>query len=286
MKAYRITAIGLLSIAILMVLTKIVVWDYSFRRFLPKTRYEVTCMMSFEGFNEPVRITTFLPQSDERQTITEETNTSPSMGFGIEQSAAGKMGIWQNDFTSGNNQVTYTFQYMGSSREYLIDSALTISNGYPRLFDQYLKSTPEIQVDHPRIREIYQEIVGDEQRILPILQSIHDYTGSLTPRPFKGVTDALTAAKLGEASCNGKSRLFVALARSAHIPARLVGGLILENGTKKTSHQWVEAYILGEWVPFDPLNDHFASIPFNYVSLYRGDEFLFSHTPSINFDYS
>jgi len=286
MKTYRIYAIGLISVAVLIVSIKILFWDYSFQRFLPKTRYEVTCMMSFEGFNEAVSIRTYLPQSNERQTITEEINSSPSMGFSIEPSSAGKQGVWQADLVSGNNQVIYTFHFLGSSRKYVMDSTLTVTDHYPRLFDQYLEATPEIQVNHPRIREIYQDLVGDEQRIVPILRSIHAYTNSLTPRPYKGLTDALTAAKLGEASCNGKSRLFVALARSANIPSRLVGGLILENGTKKTSHQWVEAYIAGEWVPFDPLNDHFASIPFNYVSLYRGDEFLFSHTPGINFDYS
>jgi transglutaminase-like putative cysteine protease len=55
----------------------------------------------------------------------------------------------------------------------------------------------------------------------------------------------VTAAKLGEASCNGKSRLFIALARRAGIPSRLVGGVILSTGVKRTSHQWVEAYVSG-----------------------------------------
>jgi transglutaminase-like putative cysteine protease len=285
-KIHQISAYILISLAAVVVLLKILFWDYSFKRFLPKTRFEVTCMMSFEGFNEQVRLATYLPQSDERQTITEEINSSPSMGFRIEQSGAGKRGVWESDFASGSNQVLYSFNYLGKSRKYLIDTTLILRNNYPRIFEEYLRATPEVQVDHPRIREIYQQIAGEEIHVVPILRAIHDYTHSLTPRPFKGVTDALTAAKLGEASCNGKSRLFVALARSAHIPSRLVGGLILENGTKRTSHQWVEVYISGEWIPFDPLNNHFASIPYNYAALYRGDEFLFSHTPDINFDYS
>ncbi len=282
----RHIAYTLIAVATLMVVIKIIFWQYSFSKFLPKTRFEVTCMMSFEGFNEPVRLSTFLPQSDDRQTITEEINNSPSLGFRIEQTGTGKLGVWESDLARGSNQVLYSFQYMGKSMQYVVDTSLVIQRNYPRLFDRYLRATPEIQSDHPLIREIYQEVVGDEQKVIPLLQAIYDYTGKLTPRPFKGVTDALTAARLGEASCNGKSRLFVALARSAHIPSRLVGGLILEKGNKRTSHQWVEAYVSGEWIPFDPLNGHFASIPFNYVTLYRGDEFLFSHTPNINFDYA
>ena len=62
------------------------------------------------------------------------------------------------------------------------------------------------------------------------LRRIYDFVSAMPQRPFKGTTDALTALRLGEASCNGKSRLFVALARAAGIPARLVGGLVLETG--------------------------------------------------------
>jgi hypothetical protein len=104
-------------------------------------------------------------------------------------------------------------------------------------------------------------------------------------RNFSGYTDALTALKLGEASCNGKSRLFVALARTLNLPARLVGGLVMEQGVKRVSHQWVEVYINGHWVPFDTINDRFAEIPSHYLTLYYGDFVLFKHTSNINFQY-
>ena len=286
MKIHRLTAFSLIVISIVMVVMKILFWDYGFKKFLPKTRYEVTCVMTFEGFSEPVSVSTYLPQSDGRQSINEETYSSPDLQFKIEPSTSGKQGVWETDLASGRKQVIYSYHFLGSSQKFLIDSSLVVKQNYPRIFDQYLEATSNIQVNHPLIREIYQEKVGSEQHIHAIMKSIQEYTGSLTPRPFKGVTDALTAAKLGEASCNGKSRLFVALSRSAGIPSRLVGGLILENGTKKTSHQWVEVYISGEWVPFDPLNGHFAYVPYNFIALYKGDEFLFSHTPNINFDYA
>jgi len=56
-------------------------------------------------------------------------------------------------------------------------------------------------------------------------------------------------------------------------------------GRKRISHQWVEAYIGGHWVPFGPTNDHFAEVPERYLVLYRGDESLFRHSSDINFDY-
>ena len=40
------------------------------------------------------------------------------------------------------------------------------------------------------------------------------------------LTDARSAFEEQEASCNGKSRLFVALCRAHMIPARMVGGIM------------------------------------------------------------
>jgi hypothetical protein len=99
------------------------------------------------------------------------------------------------------------------------------------------------------------------------------------------LTDAVTALEQYEASCNGKSRLFTALCRSLQIPTRLVGGLILEEGRKKTSHLWAEVYVEGIWVPMDALNGHFASLPAHYLELYRGDKFLIRRKGGFDFDY-
>jgi len=129
-------------------------------------------------------------------------------------------------------------------------------------------------------------VPAEKPAILDAVTRIHRHLqDNLANRDFSGYTDALTALKLGEASCNGKSRLFVAMARKLNIPARLVGGLVMQQGSKRTSHQWVEAYISGHWVPFDTINDHFAEIPANYLTLYYGDLVLFKHTANVNFQY-
>ncbi len=65
----------------------------------------------------------------------------------------------------------------------------------------------------------------------------------------------------------------------------MVGGVILEDGNKKTSHAWTEVFIENQWIPFDVLNDHFASLPAHYMQLYTSDLYLIKHTTDINFDY-
>jgi hypothetical protein len=108
----------------------------------------------------------------------------------------------------------------------------------------------------------------------------------LLPADFSGQTDALTALRLGEASCGGKSRLMVSLLRTVGIDARLVGGLILGDGDRKrTSHVWVEVKLGDQWVPYDPLNGYRAELPSHYLTLYTGDLPLIVHARGLAFDY-
>jgi hypothetical protein len=78
----------------------------------------------------------------------------------------------------------------------------------------------------------------------------------------------------------------VALSRNLGYPARIKGGIIVENTDKRTSHAWAEVLINEIWVPFDALNNHFGYLPANYLELYRGDESLITHTAGIQFDYT
>jgi len=54
--------------------------------------------------------------------------------------------------------------------------------------------------------------------------------------------------------CDEYSNLLIAMLRSAGIPARYASGIVYGGIDAKSwqSHAWVEAYISGEWAPFDP----------------------------------
>jgi hypothetical protein len=164
---------------------------------------------------------------------------------------------------------------------------MAIPRSYPKEFDENLAATPGIQVKDPLVEKELRKIVpGREPKLLDALTRIHRHLQDrFANRDFAGYTDAVTALKLGEASCNGKSRLFAAMARKLNIPARLAGGLVMKQGAKRVSHQWVEVYANGHWVPFDTINDHFAELPAHYLRLYTGDLVLFKHTVNVNFQY-
>lgn len=272
-------------IPLIVILTKFTFWDYSFKKILPKTSYDVIINAETEGYGDDLKISWYLPESDSRQTISDESNFSGSMDFTINKLESGRQGSWTKQADNEKNNVSYHFSFLGKSQKFEIDSTLDIPKSVSPSIGKYLLSTENIQVNHPYINEIYENNISKSSKIKDVLISVFNYVSSLKSKPFKGLTDAVTAAKLNEASCNGKSRLFAALARKAGIPTRLVGGIILNEGTKKTSHQWVEVYIYGYWIPFDALNNHFAEIPSNYLTLYKDDHFLFSHSSNINFNY-
>lgn len=244
-------------------------------------RFSLT--ITFDAANEDIVTRTYLPLTNDRQEVINESLQSGTLEFTNDESLVGRQGIW-----NGYSATPIRYNAIISSREqkYEIDPELDIPTDYPPHLKRWLGPTDVIQVNDPRILELWMNIQPKERKLLATLEAIHDYTlNEIEGAPFKGTTDAITTMILKKASCNGKSRLFVALARLNGIPTRLVGGVILETDKKKTSHQWVEAYVQGHWVPFDPLNGYFAHIPHHYLELYIDDQALFSHTRNINFDY-
>lgn len=246
--------------------------------------YDYSLSMSFVGDDRDVDVTTFLPAGDERQDIVRENILSGQLQFDDQTDRSGRRGMWSGD---SGREIRYHALITSKELTYELDQSLQVPQFLPEQYSQYLIEEDGIQVNHPEIRDLWSSIQPDDSReLVPVLNAIYNYTyQDIEGAPFKGFTDALTALRLGRASCNGKGRLFVALARSNGIPARLVGGVIMNEGSKRTSHQWIEVLIEGRWVPFDPTNGYFARLPENYLRLYTGDHALFRHTKNINFDY-
>lgn len=285
MKSYKIFTFSTLLLVAVIIVLKFTKWNYTFNSILPVESYEVVFNYEFDGFGEDVKVESYIPKSNDHQNIDQEQHNSGVLNLEIVEDASGRKAIWKTNYLDHHEKLSYSFSFTGKAIQYQIDSSLVIEENYPSSIKNYLESTKKIQSNHPYIIEVYEREVNTSGNLLETVTEIYEYVSSLKNKTFKGLTDAVTAAKLGEASCNGKSRLFLALARRAGIPGRLVGGVILDAGQKKTSHQWLEIYVNGYWIPFDALNNHFAFLPENYMELYKGDEFLLNHTSGINFDY-
>lgn len=252
--------------------------------FSPQRLFNLSFNGTFSDDEETVNVHTYLPHNDRWQTILKENLSTTAVTSSEQLLDSGRLLTWTAE--EGQNNIGYQIKVFTQGQVFHIDSSLPIPKQYPDELANFLLPTEYVQVEHPEIITLWESIRQEDTSIYGVLNSIYNHTwNEIENLPFKGTTDALTAARLGAASCNGKSRLFVALARLNHIPARLVGGLILENAKKKTSHQWIEVYINGHWVPFDPTNGYFAQRPSNYLRLYEGDKALFRHTSNIGFDF-
>jgi transglutaminase-like putative cysteine protease len=258
---------------------------YNLENLVPVESYDVTTQMTMVGHGDSIRVRTFLPRENSRLTLSHETATSDLPGYYERAFGGNRLGEWSGPAVQGPRSIRVSYRALPRAVTYTIDAAIHVPGPPSTRDNPLLQATPTVQVDDPEIAALAQELAPAGTPALSGLRAIHDYCRRMKTVSFKGTTDALTALRLGEASCNGKSRLFIALARHQGMPSRLVGGLILTPGTKRTSHQWVEVKFGPHWVPFCPTNDYFAALPATYLPLYRGDLVLFSHTTDVNFNY-
>jgi hypothetical protein len=267
---------------------KMAVLGYSMDHVVPWKGYAVSLEMTWDGHGDSVEIATFLPLAEKRQHFWNEAVNGGSPSQKVSLDSAGNRVLRINaGGKQGLQKALVEFRALGERTRYDLEANVALESTIPPEAEMSLGTTGMIQSADPEIIALRKRIAPDGFKALPALKAIFAFASdSIAYKGFSGGTDALTALRLGEASCNGKSRLMAALLRSAGIPARLVGGLILEKGTKRTSHQWLEAYVAGFWIPFCPTNRHFAEIPENYLALYHGDEVLFRHSPNINFKYA
>ena len=114
----------------------------------------------------------------------------------------------------------------------------------------FLKPTAEITSDNEMVIKQAKEIAGDDRDAWSVAQKLGDWTHKNLE--WKSVARAGAAETLAtrEADCSEFSQLYVSMARSLGLPARIVSGLAY-SGNSFGGHAWVEVWV-GEWVELDP----------------------------------
>ena len=114
----------------------------------------------------------------------------------------------------------------------------------------FLKPTAEITSDNEIVIEQARKIVGEDRDAWSVAQKLADWTHQNLE--WKSVARAGAAETLAtrEADCSEFSQLFVSMARSLGLPARIVSGLAY-SGNSFGGHAWVEVWV-GEWFELDP----------------------------------
>jgi len=164
-------------------------------------------------------------------------------------------------------------------------SALKIPRKPDRQLKRYLGKSPFIQTKHSKFKKICKEIEGeleataeevetitDWQRV----EAIYDYVREAIEYLEGPDQSALQALKKGKGDCHDIGALFVALCRTAKIPARLVW---------VHEHSYPEFCLVDEegtpyWFPCESAGDRaFGEMPTARTILQKGDSFKMPEKP-------
>ncbi|MEW7281044.1 7TM domain-containing protein [Aquimarina sp. 2201CG1-2-11] len=280
------TALFLLTIlAIISIGFKIPPVFKNYDNFNSAQVYQVNYRFFFKSTDTTnISLKTYVPKSNSRQRISKEqiiNDNDLSFLKRVEQKENTRA-IWSIKDKNAYHSINYAFTFEGKEKWFVVPKTFSKPTHVSK---EYLSPTANIQSDNTLVDNLAKELVKGAKNDKEVIQNIYDYIYAIPSAPIITLTDAVTTILQKKASCNGKSRLFVALCRNLGYPARIKGGIILETITKRTSHAWVELLINDTWVPFDGLNNHFAYLPANYLEIYQGDQYLITHTAGIQFDY-
>jgi len=253
------------------------------------TYWNVTVAIRVGATEEPASVRMLVPVSDGRQAILSREVPPTRLAFSEETAGPSMWVRWSAPRIGKKGEaLAYSFTARTTDRWHDVPRLAIADNPPPPDGDASLAPTDTIQSDAPAIVARARALTANAVRVDEIAWSLYQYTASfLLNGGGDGAASDARAVLAGEhGNMAGKARLLTALFRAAGIPARLVGGLRLQDATRKRSTiSWVEAWLGGAWVPFDPTAGHYARLPADYLALYYGDLPLLTHTPRLDFEY-
>lgn len=117
---------------------------------------------------------------------------------------------------------------------------------------ELLADAPEIQSAHPQIKALAKILTDGKKDAWQASLSINHWVYKNMEKALVDTVTALDALRDRRGECQSHTNLFVALARAAGIPARVISGLVYSDEYKGfLYHAWPEVYV-GEWRALDP----------------------------------
>ena len=123
----------------------------AYEDFLPKVVYDVNYNFYTKGIDRKVFVKTFLPESNNRQKISNVKQEANDMNFETEQQNENLRAIWRAQSKDKFYTINYAFTYKGKAVKYLIDDNLSIRKQNDTILYRYLKPETHIEVNHHKI---------------------------------------------------------------------------------------------------------------------------------------
>lgn len=176
-----------------------------------------------------------------------------------------------------NTLVTYRQQVISTSsncvdivlfKEELPEISIVLDK-MPDKVNEFLKSTIYIQAADKNIIKKAKSIIGGETNSLKAALLICDWVNeNMDKNPAVSVPSARDILKVMSGDCNEHTYLFVALARAVGLPAKVVIGIVYNEGFFYY-HAWPAVYV-GQWVEMDPTFGQHA-VDATHIKLLEGE---------------
>lgn len=278
----------LILISLVTTLYKALVLKYSFFPELPGDLWLVDYNITFQGRGKPGKIKINLPLQSPSQRVFDERFSSEGIRFFIRESGRG--GINRICFWAGILKGTKVFSYRFLLKVKEVRYDIPEKDGtkkYPPQIQPWLNPTHIIPFQDHKIMGFMKKWSNPAMDKVKVVKSVYNFmVKEVNNTRSNSDSDPIKVLETLEGNSLGKARLFAALLMAAGIPARLVGGLILEEGRTKRLHIWNEVYLKGVWLPFCTVNDHFGVKPGNYLVLRKGGVPIVLADNVKNFSYS
>ncbi len=131
---------------------------------------------------------------------------------------------------------------------------------------------PLLPVTADIVQQKAQVIVGDAATDAEKLELIFDYCAQINDKSDSAGDDVIDALTNGQGTALARARTMVTLSRAIGIPARLVTGFRIVQGTDVKPHVWTEEFNEQAWVPYDPTDGYTLNMPMTYVPVRRGGD--------------
>lgn len=139
----------------------------------------------------------------------------------------------------------------------------------------WLSSSDDVLVGSKAASKILNQFPSTEFATDELIEKLFNYVSNNVRILQYGNIESEITLRKRRGSPLGMNNALLALLRSAHLPARLVTGVNLQDKAASQPYYWVEVYDDEKWLPLDPVHGHMKQLPAFYVPLRKGGTDLF-----------
>ena len=239
-------------------------FEYFFKkkklRYLATQRYDVLYQVNVHNNtneNLPVFLILPLPQKSQNQHVISDITLNKAATFYRDEVYSNTYAVCHitlKPLTTEQINERYAIEIMPTNNAEIAIVKSNNSNDIDIAMQKcYLTSDSFINLSNKLLKNIINHLFLDN-KVVNNAEKINDFVVKKLRygRPIKGLYSSDRALKEKEVDCGGFSSLFVALCRTANIPARIVSGF-WSGYDHNTMHAWAEFLSSnGQWICVDP----------------------------------